>query len=173
MEELLANETFGTVRNARVYNDSIFDNENAWNAVKSYAIRPETIFMPVSAIDALFATQEGKTLILDFASYTTPGGNYLDGGLGQEESLCHASNLYNVLNLCPEYFSPNQTNTNQGLYNNRAMYLQDIQFEKDGVFRAADVIVCSAPNKLAYTKFGVMRGERPEDISQACHRHRK
>ena len=40
---------------------------------------------------------EGKTLVVDPASFTRPGGGYEDGAFGPEQILCANSNLYPVL----------------------------------------------------------------------------
>ena len=42
-----------------------------------------------------FAT--GKTAVLNFASYSNPGGGFIRGMMAQEEALCWGGTMYNVL----------------------------------------------------------------------------
>ena len=46
------------------------------------------------SVSAIFDYYEGKTAILNFASYKNPGGGFLSGSRAQEESLCHSSFLH-------------------------------------------------------------------------------
>ena len=45
----------------------------------------------------LFADDGGKTAFLDFASFKNPGGGFLNGSSAQEEAVCAASDLFNIL----------------------------------------------------------------------------
>lgn len=38
-----------------------------------------------------------KICLLNFASFKNPGGRFIDGSMAQEEAICHATNLYNIL----------------------------------------------------------------------------
>ena len=84
--------------------------------------------------------------VLNFASYKNPGGMFLKGSTAQEESLCHASTLYNVLSKFPEYYSYNRKNINKSLYTSRALYSPRIIFGKENMTTCCDVITCAAPN---------------------------
>lgn len=113
----------------------------------------------MDTVQSLFAHHEGKTAVLNFASYKNPGGMFLNGSSAQEECLCHSSFLYNVLSRHPEYYAWNKTHLNRSLYSNRALYSENVIFiqpqndEKNTVIAlGADVITCAAPNfKAAYT----------------------
>lgn len=99
-------------------------------------------------------TDEGKVALLNFASYKNPGGMFIEGSRAQEECLCHASYLYNVLSSFPLYYAWNRQNLNKALYLNRALYTPDIRFfEKDGTCFLCDVITCAAPNKSTAQKY--------------------
>ena len=79
--------------------------------------------------------QNGKNVkpcILNFASYKNPGGMFLAGSSAQEECLCHASNLYNILEkFNKDYYIPHRQKgaTNRALYSNQAIYSPDVVFE--------------------------------------------
>ncbi len=97
-----------------------------------------------------------KTAVLNFASYRHAGGGFLNGSMAQEETLCHASFLYNVLKEFPEYYEWNESHYNKGLYTNRALYSPEVYFfcddDRDPVI--ADVITCAAPNRSMLLKDG-------------------
>ena len=97
-----------------------------------------------------------KTAVLNFASYRHAGGGFLNGALAQEEALCHASFLYNVLRAFPGYYEWNEAHYNRGMYMNRALYSPGVCFfgnnDRDHVY--ADVITCAAPNRSVLLKTG-------------------
>lgn len=99
---------------------------------------------------------DGKLAVLNFASYRHPGGGFINGSLAQEEALCHASFLYNVLREFPDYYEWNINNYNKGLYMNRALYSPDVYFfkESEEEYIKADVITCAAPNRSMLVKDG-------------------
>lgn len=109
----------------------------------------------VDSVSAIFQFQEEKTAVLNFASYKEPGGKFIDGSIAQEECLCHASNLYNVLvQFTDSYYKWNNEKLCRALYVNRALYTSDIVFESnDGKQTICDVINCAAPNKSAAQKY--------------------
>ena len=99
---------------------------------------------------------KGKTAVLNFASYRHAGGGFLNGSKAQEEAICHASFLYNVLRGFPGYYEWNEANYNMGLYMNRALYSPDVFFfnDDDRDYVTADVITCAAPNRSMLLKDG-------------------
>lgn len=105
-----------------------------------------------------------RVAVLNFASYKNPGGKFIEGSSAQEESLCHASFLYNVLASCSVYYEWNNKHKNRGLYENRAIYSPDILFQKDKDKRDCDVITCAAPNITPSRKYnwGVSDEENTE-----------
>lgn len=92
-----------------------------------------------------------KICILNFASYKNPGGGYLNGSMAQEESLCYASTLYNVLERQKDYYAYNNKHLNYALYTNRALYGPQIYFPAFDFY--CDVITCAVPNLTACKKF--------------------
>ncbi|MBR3024542.1 MAG: TIGR02452 family protein [Oscillospiraceae bacterium] len=105
-----------------------------------------------------------KLAVLNFASYRHPGGGFLNGAMAQEEALCHASFLYNVLSTFPDYYEWNEANYNRGLYMNRALYSPGVYFFNDDENKhvTADVITCAAPNRSVMLKKGILSEEQNE-----------
>ena len=101
---------------------------------------------------------DSKICILNFASYKNPGGKFIEGSSAQEESLCHASNLYNILlRFDKVYYTSHREKgaTNRSLYYDEAIYTPDVIFS-DNKF---DVLTCAAPNWNAASRFGVSLDE--------------
>jgi len=97
------------------------------------------------------AFPDKKIALVNFASYTEPGGRFLDGSMAQEEAICHESTLYNVLSANPDWYTPHQKQGRMdGLYTDQAIYTPDIWFEGDVM---ADVITCAAPNRNYFIKW--------------------
>ena len=116
--------------------------------------RPEIITDGMDSVKSMLKHRDGKTAVLNFASYKNPGGKFLDGSSAQEECLCHSSILYNVLKKFPDYYAWNKQHNNRALYTNRALYSEDVVFVDESVcvygadpeIVRADVITCAAPN---------------------------
>lgn len=85
--------------------------------------------------------------VLDFASFLRPGGSYERGAMAQEQALCAASFLFNVLSRKGGWYAENRRrNVNCHLYRNRALVVPRVRFERDGYHSFADVIVAAAPD---------------------------
>lgn len=85
--------------------------------------------------------------VLDFASFTSPGGGYDRGAWAQEEALCAESFLFNVLREKRPWYAENRRRfVNCELYRNRALAVPAVRFERDNFHSYADVIVVAAPN---------------------------
>lgn len=95
--------------------------------------------------------------VLDAASFTNPGGGYIQGYLGQESTLCADSYLYNVLKEQRAWYGENRRrNINCELYRNRALAVPAVRFDRNHVHAYADVIVAAAPNaKRARQEYNV------------------
>lgn len=141
----------------------------------------EILVEDMDTVTALFEYEEGRTAVLNFASYQKPGGGFPGGSKAQEEWLCHDSFLYNVLQKHEQdYYAWNRQHVNQSLYRDRALYTPDVRFfrapedeqEHPGTINhlamydteacdstLCDVITCAAPNKAAAQQKGVSREE--------------
>ena len=122
-------------------------------------INPEVTVEDADTVTAILKVPEGRTAVLNFASYKNPGGGFINGAMAQEEALCHESNLYNILSAFKfSYYAWNVNHINRSLYANRALYSPDVIFERDGNIKQADVITCAAPNYNAALKnHGMLR----------------
>lgn len=128
----------------------------------------QTSYITIDSLDSvssLFQHKQGKTAVLNFASYKNPGGKFLEGSFAQEECLCHASTLYNVLMCIPEYYNWNIKHKNNSLYTDRALYSKDIIFFDTGDSprqekETADVITCAAPNFAAAYKYSHITADK-------------
>lgn len=95
--------------------------------------------------------------VLNFASFTKPGGGYINGSIAQEENLCANSILYEVLSSQKEYYKENASNVRNGLYVSRAIISENVLFHDNDYNPIAKVkvISCAAPNFKSCKKFGV------------------
>ncbi len=118
--------------------------------------------------DSVLKHAEGKKLaVLNFASYRRPGGGFLRGATTQEEALCHASFLYNVISSIPNFYEWNKANYNMGLYKNRALYSPGVYFfiDDSDKYVTADVLTCAAPNRTAMLKEKQFVSEKENESS--------
>ena len=135
---------------------NFFTNQNKLIDIDSV----ESIFLP-EIQDAL--AENRRIAILNFADFKNPGGLFLEGSTAQEESLCHCSFLYNVLEAFDKsYYAINRKNTNSALYNNSAIYSAGVRFwniklgeeiTEQTPSALVDVITCAAPNKKSAQQY--------------------
>lgn len=115
-------------------------------------VLPEVTVLDASATQAILDNGRGYAqfcdmAVLAFASFTNPGGGYIQGYLGQEATLCADSYLYNVLDIQRKWYGENRRrNINCELYRNRALVVPAVRFDRNHVHAYADVIVAAAPN---------------------------
>lgn len=163
--------------------DNVYGNEVA--AVRSYIYGPNRDYshsftkntemtiqvVNTDSVSALFRYHEGKTAVLNFASYRHAGGMFIEGSQAQEECLCHESILYNVLRQYQPYYDWNEQHRNRSLYLDRAIYSEDVLFLKEKMKPIkVDVITCACPNKKAAQKYAnVSNTENSKILDERIH----
>lgn len=145
MRGAFASETAATIENAIIYEDGEGRElplpEVAEDATTTTSVTSDF------AVKALHSAK-GKTALVDPCSFTRPGGAYEDGAFGPEQILCSESNLYPILCGCKKaYHDANRGFASGQLYTDRALYLPDVVFTRDGEIRHADVLAIPEPNR--------------------------
>ena len=130
-----------------VYTDKVDRNKT----IETMA-EPIIEVVDLDSVSAVFNCYDGHSCILNFASYRHPGGGFIKGSKAQEECLCHASFLYNVLRQFDSYYAYNELHLNDSLYTNRAIYTPNVIFERENDAQVIDVLTCAAPNYSAYVR---------------------
>lgn len=165
---------------AGIRNTIIFD-QKVPKYTKRDDVEQNIILVAQDSVSAIFNYAEGKTAVLNFASYKNPGGMFIKGAKAQEECLCYESYLYNVLNMLENsFYAYNKKNLNKGLYTDRALYTPDIRFFKENDSIVADVLTCAAPNNslgIRYNAFSKDENEKTLaeriefvlDIASSCN----
>lgn len=146
-----------SIRNARIYGgpDGLPKESPAQRGV------PEVRVIEADSVTAIYENAEGRTAVLNFASYKNPGGKFREGSSAQEESLCHESTLYNVLRgFDGSYYEWNRGHLYRSMYSDRILYAPNIVFKRDGMKPIyCSVITCAAPNLTAAERFGFVSRE--------------
>lgn len=151
---------------------------------------PEIILSCKSTIDVVFENSTNSlysnVTVLDFADYLKPGGMFMEGSMAQEESLCHKSNLYNILTCgdrFSEHFADNKEyfqRSKNNAYSDACIMIPSVIFDDDEQRQKrrtiADVIVLAAPNKrhfdtdnLTESDFDYILRKRIEMIFKASY----
>lgn len=120
--------------------------EEAAGAAGPAATETTTKVVTSFAPEALYRDAAGKTMIVDPAAFTRPGGAYEDGAFGPEQILCSESNLYPV--LCAhkrDFYDKNRDYRRGSLFTDRALYVPDVLFSRGGDTRRADVLAIAEP----------------------------
>lgn len=108
--------------------------------------------------EAAMCYPEQAVCVLNFASWTNPGGGVTRGSTAQEEALCRCSTLYCNLvsrDMWTAFYGPHRQR-NDPFYNSDCIYTPDVViFKTDTPFpetmtpkkwRKVNVISCAAPN---------------------------
>lgn len=167
MQERFAEDIKKSAANTKMYEDDAYMIQDLdSNKPNIYVCDKDSIS---AALDEASKTNfEKNPCILNFASFKSPGGKFLDGSSAQEECLCHESYLYNVLEKYDAtYYAPHRTKgaTNRALYTNTALYTPNITFIHNDIEFKADVLTCAAPNyAAAHRYFGVDARENAETL---------
>lgn len=94
---------------------------------------------------------DDRVCVLDFASYTNPGGGFLKGSLSQEESICRMSGLYPILESNSFIYKKRKNKGFTPLYDDDFIYCKDVPFMvMNKKIYKADVLVAAAPNCKSY-----------------------
>lgn len=136
--------------NACIENSLIYGGDEPSPMRSGTTLSPNFYFINTDSVSALKISASKNKAVLNFASYKTPGGRFLDGSTSQEEMLCHSSFLYNVLRAFPQYYSWNNLHKNRAMYRNRAVFTPGVVFDEETV---CGVITCAAPNIKAGRKY--------------------
>ena len=156
IEDKYSEEVKNSVEEAKIYRE---DFKGATERVT--VENQEIIFSNLDTVNAIFDVKDnGKIMVLNFASYKYPGGGYMGGSKAQEECLCHASDLYQILSMFEsDYYELNRKSLNKGLYFNRAIYAPNVIFFRGLEKKYVDVLTCAAPNKGAAQKYNQVSNE--------------
>lgn len=94
-----------------------------------------------------------KVLVLNAGSFKTPGGNFKNGSLEQEELLCHCTNLYPALLKETDWYLSHRKIANCGLYNDDCIVSHNVSLLFDSDFNpiidacySFGVLTCSPVN---------------------------
>lgn len=183
MDEHYGSEISEAIRHSIVYsggNPNIFCRKDI-QPMTSGETKIEVI--DSGTIEAIFKYKaEAESMgVLNFASYTHPGGMFMLGSKAQEECLCHASFLYNVLGSAPlsDFYEWNNKHKNRGMYLDRAIYTPGVRFfdyenmtpvEGHGAIPdsvTCSVITCASPNWSVAMRYGKFtKNENLEAVSK-------
>lgn len=157
---VFAKETESSIQTATIYEDG---EARAAQLPEPKAEATETAVTTAFAVSALHDAS-GKVTLVDAASFTRPGGAYEDGAFGPEQVLCSESNLYPILQgIKPAYHSKNRGYACGQLFTDRAAFLKDVVFNREGSMRTANVIVVPEPNRAR-----ALENHRSERECDAC-----
>ena len=147
------------------YTDFSFGTSTVYSGIGQTT--PEVIIENTDCVSAAQNLGEEVT-ILNFASYKHPGGGFIYGSFAQEESLCHESNLYEILSSkeFENYYEYNKSHINRGLYMNRAIFTPEVMFERNDNIFFYNVLTCAAPNYKVAISNGIKHDEIVETYRQ-------
>lgn len=146
-------------------NHTIIWNNNTYKIERTKLHTPEIILTTDDTVSAILKYHQNNTVALNFASYKNPGGMFYKGSSAQEESLCHESNLYNILSAFKEsYYAWNRKHLNKALYLNRALVTPDVIFQRESNDVECTIITCAAPNFTAANKYQHITREENNEV---------
>ena len=163
MKTIFTAETNASIETATIYEDG---TGRELHVPEARFEQTSTQVTPKNAVSALYAAS-GKVAILDNASFTRPGGGYMDGSFGPEQILCSESNLFPILQgLKVSYYAKNKQYQRGMLFTDRAVHLKDVCFSRHGDIRRADIIVVAAPNRKRALENHRDKAECDADLSR-------
>ena len=163
MQKKYDNEIQNSIQNTKIYDIDFQCDDNKEDKNTEIIIEDsDTVY----AGSRYF--KDGKIALLNFSSYKNPGGMFINGSKAQEECLCHASYLYNVLmQFTDSFYNWNNQHKNRALYFNRGLYSPNILFQYNETLFHCDVITCAAPNKSAARRYQKVTNEENTEILQS------
>lgn len=151
MESKFKKEIVASVQATKIYDSDSFSLDIPNKSKETFF---DILVDDIDSVGAITKYNNGKTAVLNFASYKNPGGMFLKGSKAQEECLCHESFLYNILKgFQKDYYNWNKEHLNKALYTNRALFSENVMFFRDNKQLKCDVITCAAPNKATAQKY--------------------
>ncbi len=164
MSIVFADKTKESIKNATVYKEGqarkLDIPEARFEKTAAHTVHQ-------SSVEALMSIDGENVAVLDFASFTNPGGGYERGVLAQEEALCSESNLYPILDGCRKiFYDDNKSMRRGGLYTDKSMYVPGVVFGEGNNLKTAGVIVCAAPNKRQALENGRDEIEIEHDLAR-------
>lgn len=145
MNAVFASETEQAFQGIREYKDG---EARELPAPEANAESTDIMVVRTDTVSAIYEAK-GSIIVLDFASFTKPGGGYANGAWAQEEALCSESNLYPILLQKKEtFYDENRQYARGGLFTDRSLFVPDVTFVRAGSIRKASVIVTAAPNRI-------------------------
>lgn len=151
MGVILENEIKDSIENSIVYRDEIKVDKHG----TSSEMKIDVVSMTSEEAVLTYSSKGCKDCtLLNFASYKHPGGGFNVGSMAQEEAICHASNLYNVIKEFEEEYVWNRDHLNKAMYTNFGIFSPNIVFQSsNGDYVNVNVITCPAPNRRVYTMY--------------------
>lgn len=145
-----AKEILRSTKQTKIYDTaSVFKTPTHTNTTIQ-VINTDTVS---ATLQARLKNPDHNITVLNFASYRYPGGGFLNGSMAQEEAICQASNLYNILiNFDSSFYAKNRKDLNHGLYKNVGLFTPGVIFQTETHIFSANVITVPAPNKTAAFK---------------------
>lgn len=152
-DNALARDTNESIKNQVVYLEN--------DPISISCDSDESTYITLSKRKTLTAAKkhDGKVAVLNFASFTNPGGGVAKGSSAQEECLCRCTNLYPCLEKAMQDFYVPHRKMDNPLYNDDIVYTPGVWVVRDdnnedellekGERYKVDVITCAAPNLRA------------------------
>lgn len=163
MQKKYHNEILKSIQNTKIYDVDFQGDDTKENKNTKIIVEDSDTVYAASRYN-----NDGKTALLNFSSYKNPGGMFINGSKAQEECLCHASYLYNVLiQFTESFYNWNNQHKNKALYLNRGLYSPNILFQQDEKLFYCNVITCAAPNKSAARRYQKVSNEENTEILQS------
>ena len=143
MKGAFASDTQATIESTTIYEE---DEARGMELPEAPFEATETMVTTSFLPEALHRFGKGACVVVDPASFTRPGGAYLDGAFGPEQVLCAESNLFEVLcGIKRDFHDKNRDYRRGQLFTDRAAFLPDVAFSRSGEVRKAGVIVIAEP----------------------------